>query len=411
MTDDLADALSSAFDQVSGAEADAGQGSETAGSQPEAREEPGAGEAERARDEAGRFAKAERERKDASAPASKADGKDKPGKDGAKDQSRNTLTLKEKPDAAKEQERTASQQQGVAKAGTSKDAAGNQGHETQTGYADNGQQTADGRAAPVVVPAPTHWGGDGKIDWHRLPAGVKEAIAKDYESVATLRDLQPAVQHFAPMLMQRFGNVGNGLGSVLTTWQQFQTNPLDTIRGLMQQSGIQPHQLAGGNADSQLGQGQGTGQSETPQYLTRQDMAALLERREQETQQRFFAQQIDSEVASFGTAVATDGSPKYPYFNDVRPVMAGLFTSGAAKTLDDAYSQAVYANPAVRQKLMAQQQAQADAKRREAAVNARGASASIAGAPGGNRNGMPQKETIAQTLGRVVDDAYSGRRI
>lgn len=400
--DDLADALSSAFDQVSGAETDAGQGSETAGSQPEAREEPGAGEAERARDEAGRFAKAERERKDASAPAGKADGKDKPGKDGAKDQSRNTLTLKGKPDAAKEQER--------------KTEAGSNRADADRGQADTQRVADDGKVQPanplaVPVAAPQHWGGDGKIDWHRLPAGVKEAIAKDYESVATLRDLQPAVQHFAPMLMQRFGNVGNGLGSVLTTWQQFQTNPLDTIRGLMQQSGIQPHQLAGGNADPQPGQGQGTGQSETPQYLTRQDMAALLERREQETQQRFFAQQIDSEVASFGTAVATDGSPKYPYFNDVRPVMAGLFTSGAAKTLDDAYSQAVYANPAVRQKLMAQQQAQADAKRREAAVNARGASASIAGAPGGNRNGTPQKETIAQTLGRVVDDAYSGRRI
>lgn len=400
MTDDLADALSSAFDQVSGAETDAGQGSETAGSQPEAREEPGTGEAERARDEAGRFAKAERERKD----AGKADGKDKPGKDGAKDQSRNTLTLKGKPDAAKEQER---------KSGNT--ANGVVQHEPGTeGNAAPAQPDRAGDAAKQTgssVPAPQHWGGDGKIDWHRLPAGVKEAIAKDYESVATLRDLQPAVQHFAPMLMQRFGNVGNGLGSVLTTWQQFQTNPLDTIRGLMQQSGIQPHQLAGGNADSQPGQGQGIGQSETPQYLTRQDMAALLERREQETQQRFFAQQIDSEVASFGTAVATDGSPKYPYFNDVRPVMAGLFTSGAAKTLDDAYSQAVYANPAVRQKLMAQQQAQADAKRREAAVNARGASASIAGAPGGNRNGTPQKETIAQTLDRVVDDAYSGRRI
>lgn len=400
MTDDIADAIGAAYEQVAKDTPDAGQGSETAGTQPEAREESGTGEAERARDEAGRFAKAERERKD----AGKTDGKDKPGKDVAKDQSRNTLTLKGKPDAAKEQERPAKEPA----------AAGNdqRGTAQQVVQADVQQQPGSNPAGNhTPVPAPTHWGGDGKIDWHRLPAGVKEAIAKDYESVATLRDLQPAVQHFAPLLMQRFGNVGNGLGSVLTTWQQFQTNPLDTIRGLMQQSGIQPHQLAGGNADPQPGQGQGTGQSETPQYLTRQDMAALLERREQETQQRFFAQQIDSEVASFGTAVATDGSPKYPYFNDVRPVMAGLFTSGAAKTLDDAYSQAVYANPAVRQKLMAQQQAQADAKRREAAVNARGASASIAGAPGGNRNGTPQKETIAQTLGRVVDDAYSGRRI
>ncbi len=221
--------------------------------------------------------------------------------------------------------------------------------------------------------------------------------------------MQPAIQHFAPLLMQRFGHIGNGLGSVLTTWQQFQTNPLDTIRQLMQQSGIQPHQLAGAYTGQQSDPGQGMEQA-APQYVTQQDMAAMLERRERETQQRFFAQQIDSEVKSFGNAANTDGSPKYPYFNDVKAVMAGLFSSGAAQTLDDAYDKAVYANPHVRQKLLVQQQAEADAKRRKTAQEAQGAAAPVTGAPGHRGPGKPSNETVEQTLMRNLEKAYSWAR-
>ena len=44
--------------------------------------------------------------------------------------------------------------------------------------------------------------------------------------------------------------------------------------------------------------------------------------------------------------------------------MAGLMSSGAAETLKDAYEQATYASPTIRQSLLADEQTKAEAKRK-----------------------------------------------
>lgn len=76
------------------------------------------------------------------------------------------------------------------------------------------------------------------------------------------------------------------------------------------------------------------------------------------------AQTLNSTIASFAA------DPKHSHFESVRGHMAALLQAGQAKDLEDAYEQAVYANPTTRAAMIAQQQAVA---REEAAKKAQAA--------------------------------------
>lgn len=86
------------------------------------------------------------------------------------------------------------------------------------------------------------------------------------------------------------------------------------------------------------------------------------------------SQQVSSQIALFGEAKNADGSPKHPWFNEVKGVMGQLIASGQARTLEEAY--AVAEKPiterfarelAARQQAAAQAQAASIAKAKKAA--------------------------------------------
>jgi hypothetical protein len=56
------------------------------------------------------------------------------------------------------------------------------------------------------------------------------------------------------------------------------------------------------------------------------------------------------------------------FFEEVRNDMAGLLQAGMAADLNDAYEKACYANPNVRAKVLAQQQAKADTERKAQSI-------------------------------------------
>jgi hypothetical protein len=57
-------------------------------------------------------------------------------------------------------------------------------------------------------------------------------------------------------------------------------------------------------------------------------------------------QQLESTISQFAA------DPKRPFFNDVRFHMGQLIQAGAAKSLEEAYEQATWANPAIRAHLL-----------------------------------------------------------
>lgn len=88
-----------------------------------------------------------------------------------------------------------------------------------------------------------------------------------------------------------------------------------------------------------------------------QQMQAWIQQQNQaaEWQQR---ETLNSEISRFKS------DPAHVYFEEVRDDMAGLLQAGLAPDLKTAYEKAIYANPAIRARVLAEQQAAAEATRK-----------------------------------------------
>ena len=73
-------------------------------------------------------------------------------------------------------------------------------------------------------------------------------------------------------------------------------------------------------------------------------------------------QTLNREISKFSQ------DPAHTHFEAVKGTMAGLLQAGLATTLQDAYEQAIYTNPDIRNQVLAAQQAQANEKRKAEAI-------------------------------------------
>lgn len=134
-------------------------------------------------------------------------------------------------------------------------------------------------------------------------------------------------------------------------------------------------------------------------------------RQQMEQEKALKKQQEDSEIQSAISAFSAD--PKNVHFETVKAHMAALLKGGIAKDLQDAYEQAVYANPHTRPALLEQQQSASNEKRvaeqKARAEAARKAGSSIRGAPGimatkdGKVNGLDLRSTIEAAMAKHMD--------
>lgn len=124
-----------------------------------------------------------------------------------------------------------------------------------------------------------------------------------------------------------------------------------------------------------------------PQYPELAPIQQRLDRIEQgqqaELQQR--QSQETAQITGFVEAFAAD--PKNVHYEAVKPKMAALLSSGQAKDLQDAYDQAIWADPAIRSTLTAAEVQAAAGKRSTDAQSkadiAKRANVSVVGGPGG----------------------------
>jgi hypothetical protein len=229
---------------------------------------------------------------------------------------------------------------------------------------------------------PPHWNGTAKIDWNKIPAPLRESIAKDYEAIAPMRELAPVLQQYTPLLQQRYGgNIAQGVGAVMQLYSNAIGKPVDFIRDFCQQFNIDPQTL-GGTGQPVQGQ-QVQEQPDRDPYAPRfQQIETALQHLAQQPvihQQN----QIQSDIQKFQTAIKPDGSVEHPYFNDVRAHMASLMqTPGGPTSLNDAYEQACWAVPAIRAELQREATAKATDQRKQAVAKAQLAGGSITGSPG-----------------------------
>ncbi|WP_455184265.1 hypothetical protein [Azospirillum palustre] len=287
----------------------------------------------------------------------------------------------------------------------------------KAGDAAPAQADASQQAKPATQPAataPEALTPAERETFAKLPAEAQALVSQHVQQVANERrfygEMAPsmqAVQHFA----QRFQAHP---AQVIGAWAQVQDNlsrdPVAAIKGLAQQFGVdltkigaptQPQedvyvdpQVAA--LQQQLANVQQFVQTE------QQRQQEALRRQEEETQRS-----VQTTLQDFSGAKDEAGQPKHPHFDAVRQHMAALLNAGAAKDLADAYEQAVWARPELRQQMLAAQQQQETQRQqdrqRQQAARARQASGSIAGAPGGVAPpGAPSDTSIRGLLSQAA---------
>lgn len=209
------------------------------------------------------------------------------------------------------------------------------------------------------IAAPMEWKGAAKVKWDRLPREVQAEIAERHQALEAARAETVPVKELIDANREFLVNEAGSVAEAFRQMVQFarMSNTVDGARQLalhiLQRQGLDPVRAFGGQP----------GQSATPQP---QDPTALVDQLVQQRLQPFLAQVEQRESKQLqDTIQAFAADPKHPYFNDVRESMGILLREGRAQSMEDAYDQAIWASPTIRQQLLAAQAE--EAKRNQAA--------------------------------------------
>lgn len=262
--------------------------------------------------------------------------------------------------------------------------------------------------APVADPisaAPNTWKKEVADQWAALPPAVQAEVNRREADFHKGIEQYRAAATFAQSMEKT-------IAPYMATMQSLKVTPEAAINELL----AFDHQLRYGSQQqkqqlfSQLAQtfGIDTGNLqpfEAPQVDP--NVAALQHQVNQlngfiQNQQQTAQQQAEAQLNSEISAFAAD--PSHSHFEVVRPHMAALLQAGLAQNMQDAYEQAVNANPATRAAVLAEQQA---AQRADAAAKAQAAKAA-ASTNVRARPAMPvakpigtMDDTIRETLRRL----------
>lgn len=158
-----------------------------------------------------------------------------------------------------------------------------------------------------------------------------------------------------------FGNAREYFGSLAAIDDGFEKDPVAMLKTLAESYGID---LSGQ-------------QQAQPNPL--ENKISQLENALQQMQQSQQQQVVEREFNDFANAKDEAGNLKHPFVKDVLAEIKSVFAAGAAKNFAEAYEKAVWLNPAVREKLIAEK-AQADLKNKTAeAEKAKNAAFSLNG--------------------------------
>lgn len=270
--------------------------------------------------------------------------------------------------------------------------------------------------------APKHWkperqtlfntlADEAKADWLEREKEYESGIGrKAQEAAAFKRDFDEVSQVLAPWQgqMQQLGmKPAQAVGELLNIWQgqqqflqTFRADPQAAIQHLAQITGTDVSALL---AEDYTPPPQVQLPPEVVQQLGKvQQLEARL--------QQYENGNVSQTIQQFATAKDAQGQPLRPHFEEVRQHMSALLGNGLAQTLEDAYEQAVYANPAVRSKVESEKERQLAASRLRKAQEAKSAGDSIRNGQANGNGGFNHKTASwedsfrheAKLLGMVI---------
>jgi len=249
------------------------------------------------------------------------------------------------------------------------------------------KKTVSRETPEVTLPEikmPKSFPADKAKDFAALPRPIQELLAKredDYHKELTKHDeernfgrqVQALANPYLPLIKAEGGEIVKAFEQYLNTAYVLRTKS-------PQEKGQLILKLAQEYGADLRGASQTQPQAHPALQQMQQEIAALKGQIEQE--KAFKKQQEDSAIKSQIDAFAAN--PKNVHFEAVKAHMAALLRGGAAKDLEDAYDQAVHANPHTRSTLLQQTNVdeQRVAEKKAKAEAAKRAGSSLRGAPG-----------------------------
>jgi hypothetical protein len=248
--------------------------------------------------------------------------------------------------------------------------------EQSKGPADpNAKPAVEGQADPAIPPVipPAHLTAEQKAKFATLPREAQESfveIEKAREAVYTRKDQETAefrksaepilqaVQPFKQYLEQLAPMIGQSpdrlIAGLLGVEYQLRTGTQEQKRQALSQI-LSTYQIDLASEQGQFAPDPRIAQLE---QQVNQLTHHLTEGQRQEQERQLTAAQ----------AHIQDFNKDKPYFEDVRPMMALFLGNGQATDLSQAYDMAVHANPAIRERVLADARKADDAKRQEEAA-------------------------------------------
>lgn len=225
-----------------------------------------------------------------------------------------------------------------------------------------------------------------KAKWKELPPEVRDDIIRreeDSQRLATRQDedrilgtkLKEIINPYMAQIRSEGGTAEGAVSDLLNTAYQLRTaQPLQKaqlVQQIIKSYGVDMNLISQDSQDyidptiSQL-------QQQIAQLQKQADPAAITK----QLQEKMETDRIFSEVNAFAS------DPTNAHYLSVKDVMASLLGTGQAKNLKEAYEMACFANPSIRSTLLAQQQADDQAKRKQDMDAKKKAGSSITGSPG-----------------------------
>lgn len=195
--------------------------------------------------------------------------------------------------------------------------------------------------------------------------------AQPYEAMYRAKGMDPMVAAKNLFNADYILNTGstqqkvNLVGTLLKNWSSEDLSALDSYL-----AGSAPAQTQSAQLDPAI-----------QEKLNRLEQFANQQTQQAQQVQRQAQETVNSDIETFAS------NPKNEFFNDVAPHMVALLNSGAAKTLEQAYNQACYANESVRKVVTQREQSN------KARLNAAGTSLQSKGPRNGTQPAPRYKST------------------
>lgn len=242
------------------------------------------------------------------------------------------------------------------------------------------EETAEGdEPAKPTVEAPSDWPEDWQSKFATLESDEgRQLLIDQYKSFQAdytrktqeIAEVRKAIEPIKEQLDLKGISEGQYIRQLTAADKYLSEKPVEALQWLMQNYGVSAEQISGQSDDY----------SDPEVSKLHQEINSLKQQIQQQTQQQQQASedQVNQQVQQFATATDENGHLKHPDFDHLKPAMAGLIQSGHAKDLEDAYEQAAWADPTIREKRLEEQKRQAtqetEKQRKEKAQKAKQAS-------------------------------------